>query len=123
ALKQGDITGNAALYASLYHESQRLLAIIQQLDQLKEWGHVSAHSFFSMTKADMADMVKQSAAMFEWTCRQAGIPFDIETVSKQMMIHVEGIQQVISNLIDNAVCYYEGDGPIKVEGKLRQSDY
>src|SRR5690625_7893458 len=37
--------------------------------------------------------------------------------------HVEGIQQAISNLLDNAIIYYEGIGRIVLTGGVQGSHY
>src|SRR5690625_7843090 len=37
--------------------------------------------------------------------------------------HVEGIQQAISNLLDNAIIYYEGIGRIVLTGEVHGSHY
>src|SRR5699024_4842470 len=38
-------------------------------------------------------------------------------------INIEGIQQVLSNLLDNAIRYYEGHTPIYIEGQEIQKGY
>lgn len=123
ALKDGDITGDKALFSSLYQESNRLYKMIEQLEQLKEWHYLSAQSVINKDTADIKPILLQCVAMFERTLEQENIPILLEVESSKLHIHVVGIQQVISNLLENAIQYYEGDGPILLVGKKRGKDY
>lgn len=123
ALKDGDITGDKELFASLYQESYRLSQMLEQLEQLKEWDHLSVQSIVEKETHEIKTILHQCAAMVERTLEQKNIPIRLEIESCKLDIHVVGIQQVISNLLENAICYYEGDGPILVAGEKRGTAY
>ncbi|MEK3889654.1 sensor histidine kinase [Bacillus sp. FSL K6-3431] len=123
ALKDGDIIGDKILFASLHQESNRLSQMLEQLEQLKEWDYLSAQSIVKKETYEIENLLSQCVAMFERTWEQKNIPIQLEAESCKLSIHVEGIQQVISNLIDNAICYYEGTGPILLTGKKQKNDY
>jgi len=122
-LKDGDITGDKELYASLYQESKRLSQMIEQLEQLKEWDNLSAQSLTNKEEIEIGGLLKQCVAMFKWTLSQKNITVQVDAVPCNTFIHIEGIQQVISNLLDNAILYYEGEGPIFIKGEKRDENY
>ena len=123
ALKDGDLIGDKILFASLYVESKRLSQMLEQLEQLKEWDYLSAQSIVEKEIYDIEPVLLQCVAMFERTLEQKNIPIRLEIESYKVAIHVVGIQQVISNLLENAIRYYEGDGPILLAGEQRGKDY
>lgn len=124
ALKDGDIVGEKTLFASLYQESSRLAQMIEQLEQLKEWDHLSAQSIVRKEIQEIEILLKQCVSMFErgWD-PQKDIPIELEVESCKLSIHIEGIQQVISNLLENAIRYYDGVGPIIVTGEKLEEGY
>ncbi|WP_217588027.1 sensor histidine kinase [Lentibacillus saliphilus] len=116
ALSKGDIAGDMAMYQALYEESVRLTSMVEQLDRLKEWDHTANRSIMARESATMEDVIKQSVAMFDWKAQEQGITLKVDVADAEMSIHQEGIQQVISNFLDNAIRYYEGNGPVEVIG-------
>lgn len=45
ALKSGVIEADEQLYQSLYEESKRLIQLVEQMEQLKEWDDASKKHF------------------------------------------------------------------------------
>lgn len=123
ALKDGDLTGNQELFASLYQESKRLSQTIEQLELLREWDHLSTQSIVKKERCDIDPILLQCAAMFERTLEEKNIPILLGIEPYKVDIHVVGIQQVISNLLENAIRYYNGDGPILLAGEKLGKDY
>ena len=123
ALKDGDLIGDKILFAALHQESNRLSQLIEQLEQLKEWDYLSSQSIIEKETREIEPILLQCVAMFERTLEQKNIPILLEVESCKVDIHVVGIQQVISNLLENAIRYYEGDGPILLAGRKRGKDY
>lgn len=72
---------------------------------------------------EIESLLTQCVAMFDRTLMQKSIPIQVEVESCKLYINIEGIQQVISNLLENAMLYYEGIGPILVIGKKQGKDY
>src|SRR5699024_932929 len=66
---------------------------------------------------------KQYAAMFSWRKEQEKIAISVEADDYLVSVYVEGIQQVISNLLENAMQYDAGSEAIKVRGEQRDSFY
>lgn len=123
ALKSGVIEGDERLYLALYEEAKRLTLMIGQLEQLKEWDDIQSQTMLEKQNVDIANLINQSVAMFEWRLSEANIPYSVNVISKEMLIQVEGIQQVISNLLDNAIQYYNGDGKISIKGEILNDVY
>ncbi|WP_010529488.1 sensor histidine kinase [Lentibacillus jeotgali] len=123
ALENGDIKGNTDLYHALHKESKRLTDIIEQIELLKEWGDVSSRPYSDHDEADMANLIEQCIAMFQWKLKQEHLKISVKTDPCTLSLHPEGIQQVITNLIENAIHYYQGEGSISVKGKLGDRFY
>lgn len=123
ALKDGYIIGDQKLFASLHQESNRLSKLVEQFEQLKEWDYISAQSIVKKESHEIKDLISQSVAMFDRTLEQKNILIQLDVESCNLTIHIEGIQQVISNLLDNAIRYYEGTGPIILTGEKQGKYY
>lgn len=123
ALEDDDIQGDADLYHSLLNESRRITEIVEQMELLKEWGGISLHSYTTREKTDIAELISQCADMFRLQLDQKNIPFTIQVESYTFSLHSEGIQQVITNLMDNAINHYQGDEPLHIEGAVQNGFY
>ena len=71
----------------------------------------------------MVKMVEQTVAMFRWALRQSHIKVHVDVQSNVFKLNGPAITQVISNLLDNAIRYYDGTGPIIIEGYELQTEY
>lgn len=123
ALKDGVIEGDSKLYQSLYAESRHLITMVEQLDQLKEWDYVAHQQLSEKSLMDMSMLIEQSVEMFRWSLEEAGIAIKVEADHGQVNVYNGGIPQVVSNLIDNAIRYYQGDDPIRIKGGKIESEY
>lgn len=123
ALKNDVIQGDRDLFQSLYDESNRLTTMIEQLDQLKEWDFTATQTMTRKQTIDIAGEIEQCVAMFEWKLIEANIQAEVDVAPQLINIYVEGIRQVLSNVIDNAISYYSGSGKISIKGELLESVY
>ncbi|HLR63413.1 MAG TPA: ATP-binding protein [Lentibacillus sp.] len=123
SLERGDIEGSQELYTALHQESKRLTSMMEQLDQLKEWDYAASRNYVQYIETDMAGLIKQCTAMFSWRQEQENIPISVEADACSISVHVDGIQQVISNLLENALNYHSGKEPINIRGEWRGSVY
>ncbi|ASK64031.1 two-component sensor histidine kinase [Virgibacillus phasianinus] len=123
ALNNGVIEGDRKLYQSLYEESKRLTNMIEQLELLKEWDYISKQTFSEREPMDMDVLVAQSVDMFRWSLKEAGIAVHVHTEPGKVHVFNKGIPQVISNLIDNAIRYYQGPGDLTINGENLHSKY
>jgi len=122
-LKDGDIVGEKTLFASLHQESSRLSNMIEQLEQVKEWDYLSTQSIVKKETHEIEDLLTQCVAMFDRPWKHDHIPIELEVESCKLNINVEGIQQAISNLLENAIRYYDGLGPISLKGEKQGNEY
>ncbi|WP_404450552.1 HAMP domain-containing protein [Virgibacillus necropolis] len=123
ALKDGVIEGDLKLYQSLHAESTRLTGMVEQLEQLKEWDYVTQQQLSEKASVDMYLLIEQSVEMFRWSLEKADIAIDVQTDHGIVNVYSGGIPQVVSNLIDNAIRYYQGTGPIMLKGEKIKSEY
>lgn len=123
ALESGVVEGNEELYHSLYEESRRIIHLVEQMEQLKEWDHVSIQSISEKVPVDMKKLMEQSVAIFDWALRQADISMHVDVQPSMVTLNSGTITQVISNLLDNAISYYEGAGPIVIKGVELPTEY
>lgn len=123
ALSNGVIKGDTALFQSLHGEAQRLTTMVEQLEQLKEWDIAAAKSLAETKQEDMSQLIRQTVEMFHWRLQEKNIHVQIDAVPGIVGVYNGGIQQVLGNIIDNAIRYYEGADPIQIEGKISGTDY
>jgi two-component system, OmpR family, sensor histidine kinase BaeS len=123
ALKNGMIEADKEMYQFLHEESKRLIKMVEQLEQLKELDYISKQTYFEKEPLDIRLLVEQSIGMFRWSLTNAGIDVNIQTESGIVNVHNGGIQQVIGNLIDNAIRYYQGSDSITIKGEKIGSMY
>lgn len=123
ALSNGVVKGDTALFQSLHGEAKRLTAMVEQLEQLKEWNVAAAETLVEIKQEEMSLIIRQVVGMFHWRLQEKNIGIQIDTVPGLVGVYNGGIQQVLSNIIDNAIRYYEGDAPIRIEGNIFGTDY
>ncbi|MGP4108147.1 sensor histidine kinase [Virgibacillus sp. L01] len=123
SLERGDIEGTQKLYKSLYQESRRLTGMMEQLEQLKEWDFANSQTYTKNREVDITTLVGQCAAMFNLQLDEKNIALSVNVPSCTLLIHEEGTQQIISNLLENAIHYYNGEGAITVHGERQKSVY
>lgn len=123
ALKSGVIEGDPKLYQSLLNESKRVTKLVEQMEQLKQWDVESKHAVFEKEYINIAVLVEQSVEMFRWLLNEKDIGLEIQTDNQEVEVNINGISQVISNLMDNAIRYYKGKNPIIIQGESVDNEY
>ena len=123
ALGSGVIEGDVTLFKSLHGEAQRLTFMIEQLEQLKEWDMAVEGTLIETKQEDMKQLIYQSVEMFHWRLQEKKISVQIEASIGMVGVYNGGIQQVLGNIIDNAIRYYEGSEPIQIKGERSGINY
>ncbi|WP_246050038.1 sensor histidine kinase [Aquibacillus sediminis] len=123
ALKNEVMVGDPQLYESLYEESKRLTKMVKQLEQLKEWDHVSNQTFLDKQSINMAELIDQSVELFQWLLEKHNIPIELQVKDGFVLVNKDAMMQVMSNLIENAIRYNQGTTPICVKGELCEDVY
>ncbi len=71
----------------------------------------------NMTHFDINQVIRNTTATFEGTCRRKGISIELVLYNEALYVHadMDKIQQVLYNLIDNAIKFSHSDSSIKIE--------
>ncbi len=79
--------------------------------------------FLQQTDFDINAMLRQVAASFEQTCRVKNITIELVLSGEELYVHadMDKIQQVVYNLVDNAIKFSKNDSQIKLETTERHS--
>ena len=123
ALQTGVIQADSKLYQSLVGETKRLIHLVEQMEQLKEWDYRSKQAYFPKDFTSIQELVDQSVEMFRLLLSASTIPIQMELEPSSVKVNSSAIIQVISNLIDNAIRYYKGNHPIVIKGEKQVGAY
>lgn len=97
-------------------ETERLNKLTEGLLTLNQLGNGSS-SGLNLSNFDMNQTIKDTCATFEGRCRSKNLTFNLTFSDKIMMVQADfgKIQQVIYNLIDNAIKFSGNDSTIDIE--------
>ncbi len=75
------------------------------------------------TNFDINRVIKNTTATFEGTCKQKMIAIELVLTGEAMIVHADmvKIQQVLYNLLDNAIKFSHHDSIIKIETTLKHN--
>ena len=95
-------------------ETERLHKLTESMLTLNS---LDARGYLSRTNFDINRVIKDTAASFEGTCGKKNISFDLTFSDNIQMVYadMEKIQQVMYNLIDNAIKFSETDSTVTIE--------
>ena len=99
-------------------ETERLTTLTQgmlTLNSLDSKGYLSRSSF------DINRVIKDTAASFEGTCGKKNINFELTFSDNIQMVYADlgKIQQVLYNLIDNAIKFSHQDSTIYIQTRIK----
>lgn len=101
------------------YETDRLYKLTQSLITLNDLDNQSRQLDYS--HFDINRVIKTTAATFEGTCRDKRISIELLLTGQTLFVHADmgQIQQVLYNLIDNAIKFSPEDSVIKIESTLK----
>lgn len=123
AMRDGVIQGEQPLYGSLHKESERLISMVNQLSEMSKWNEISSHSIIDKETMDIKAVLDESIALFRLKLQHKHIPFLLEVTSQKILLNKDGIQQAVTNLLQNAIEYYDGNTPIELKGFINNDMY
>lgn len=122
ALKEGDITGDRELFQSLHDQAEQLTGLIEQIDYVQTWA-VKEVSYDDREWIDSRGLVEDCLRLFAWRLQEEKVPVDLRVEEVPLYVHINSLQQVLSNIIDNALRYRVGSEGIKITGKKEATWY
>lgn len=99
-------------------ETERLHKLTESMLTLNS---LDAKGYLSRTNFDINRVIKDTAASFEGRCDSKNISFDLTFSDNIQMVYADlgKIQQVMYNLIDNAIKFSHNDSIIYIQASLR----
>ena len=99
-------------------ETERLNKLTQGLLTLNS---LDSKGYLSRTNFDINRVIKDTAASFEGTCDAKNIVLDLTFSENSTMVHADfgKIQQVLYNLIDNAIKFSHQDSVIYIQTSIK----
>lgn len=99
-------------------ETERLTKLTQGMLTLNS---LDSKGYLSRTNFDINRIIKDTAASFEGTCATKNINFDLTFSDNIQMVYADigKIQQVLYNLIDNAIKFSHSDSTIFIQSYLK----
>ena len=96
-------------------ETERLTDLTQDLLTLNEFD--TNHLLLNREVFDIHEMIKHVAASFEGVCTQKKISIELVFATKHLNVNADKrkIQQVLYNLLDNAIKFSHPDSAIRIE--------
>ena len=100
-------------------ETERLNKLTQGMLTLNS---LDSKGYLSRTNFDINRTIKDTAASFEGTCNAREISFDLTFSDSILMVYADlgKIQQVLYNLIDNAIKFSHNGGVIYIQTSVRR---
>ncbi len=103
------------------NETERLAKLTNSLLSLNNLN--TRGMLLDRTDFDINSVIRSTAASFEGTCRQKTIAIELVLTGEELFVYADmgKIQQVLYNLLDNAIKFSHHDSVIKVETSLKKN--
>ena len=95
-------------------ETERLTKLTENLLELNSFETKGMH--LEITTFDINSVIKSTAASFEGTCTKKRLTLNLEFAEKELFVEADmgKIQQVLYNLLDNAIKFSHNDSSIRI---------
>ncbi|MGR9047437.1 HAMP domain-containing sensor histidine kinase [Halobacillus faecis] len=123
ALEKGVIEGDQAIYRSLAEETDRVSQLLSRLDDMESWRTVPPAKPLEVSLEEMTQVISQVSQMFNLEFEKKGIGLKSEVEAAKVPINRQGIQQVLTNLLRNALDYHEGADGVEIVGRTEGEAY
>ena len=96
-------------------ETDRLTDLTRDLLTLNEFD--TKHLLLNKSQFDIHEMIRATAASFEGTCTKRKISIELVLASRVLNVYADSrkIQQVLYNLLDNAIKFSEAESTVTIE--------
>lgn len=123
ALKKGDIIGDESLFKSLHHQAEQLATLIEQIDRLHMLNDESKQIVSQKEKVTSTQLIHESLQLFAWQIKQQSIIVKENVEQAYVTVHKSSMQQLLSNVIENAIRYRTNQSALIVTGKQKADGY
>ena len=105
------------------YETDRLTELTKDLLLLNEYD--TKDLLLNQTDFDIQDVIKTTAGSFEGICTKNHISIEMLLLPKQALVHADSrrIQQVLYNLLDNAIKFSEPESSVVIEVSEKNEKY
>ncbi len=105
------------------YETDRLTELTKDLLLLNEYD--TKELLLHQTDFDIQDVIKTTAGSFEGICTKNRIAIELLLLPKPALVHADSrrIQQVLYNLLDNAIKFSEPDSSVVIEVSEKNEKY
>ncbi|WP_161631197.1 sensor histidine kinase [Paenibacillus pinihumi] len=121
ALSNGVIAGDRELYMSLLEETRHITRLVEQLHQLAVWEDRQAGSI-AAGEIQMEELIMRSAQSFQLELHSNKLELEMSVEPGILWSDEDGLKQVLTNLIQNAICYSTGP-KIWLSGEAGPNEY
>lgn len=122
ALKNKDLEGNDALFESLYDQVEDLSYMIEQIEGLNEWQQAE-YTMGKKQSVDIVAFIDDFVQIFSLELKRQNITIQSRFADGEIYVNKKGLQQVLTNLVDNAIRYSEKDSKIELFGEKTANYY
>jgi signal transduction histidine kinase len=100
-------------------ETERLNKLTQSLLELNRFGQHGM--MLDIADFDINNLIRKTILTFEGRCKDKGLTFDLVLTGEELLVRADmsKIQQVLHNLIDNAVKFSHHDSSIGIETRVK----
>jgi signal transduction histidine kinase/cell division protein FtsL len=100
-------------------ETERLNKLTQSLLDLNRFGQHG--TMLDISDFDINNLIRTTLLTFEGRCNDKGISFDLVLTGEELLVRADmsKIQQVLHNLIDNAVKFSHNNSSISIETRIK----
>ena len=100
-------------------ETERLEKLTQELLDLNKYG--AEGSYLDISSFDLNQCIRMTVETFEQIARQKQISFHLILTGSELFVRADmsRIQQVLQNLIDNAIKFSDNNSPIDIETTVK----
>lgn len=100
-------------------ETERLEKLTQNLLDLNKYS--SKGMYMDLTVFDINEQIRRTILTFEGRCQEKSLTFDLKLYEKPLFVRADSakIDQVLHNLIDNAIKFSNSGGAIQIETNVR----
>ncbi|MBQ4293314.1 MAG: HAMP domain-containing histidine kinase [Lachnospiraceae bacterium] len=105
---------------TILFETERLTKLTSGILELNKYG-AHGRTILDITSFDINEVIKQTVRAFEGICIEKRISFEVILTDKELLVAADmtKIQQVLYNLIDNAIKFSHHDSVIDIETTLK----